>query len=250
MHTGTTARSPQGTIEVAVLIDGKPQPLYRRPGDGALFVAGTEGQPYALRVRNLQPSRVEVINSVDGRHTLKDEPGDTRENRGLVFAASSTGEFTGWRINADTTREFVFGAPERSVAAQATGSQANVGVIGFAAWREQSWHTYNSYSDLVPRGVACGSTGALATSAATAATMDSAIAVNSMATRGLGTGMGTEQADHVGSTTFTRISGEPDILIVSYDTREALDAMGITGPGEPSAFPGIGTGYEKYAATH
>jgi hypothetical protein len=241
MHTGTTARSPQGTIEVAILIDGKPQPLYRRPGDGALFVAGTEGQPYTLRVRNLQPSRVEVINTVDGRHTLKDEPGDSRENRGLVFVASSTGDFTGWRISADTTREFVFGAPDHSVAAQATGSQANVGVIGFAAWRELA-HVWHNYGGLTLRSTE-GNT------VPCAATMDS-FAVNDMATRSLGTGMGAEQADHVGSTTFTRTSGEPDILVVSYDTRAALDAMGITGPGEPSAFPGIGTGYEKYAAAH
>jgi hypothetical protein len=63
--------------------------------------------------------------------------------------------------------------------------------------------------------------------------------------RGLGTGIGEVQEDPVGRTTFER-DGEPDILTIGYDRIQALDAMGITGPPGPQAFPGSGTGYERY----
>jgi hypothetical protein len=225
MRIGTTVRSPQGTIEVSVLADGQALPLYRRPSDGAVFTAGVRGQAYALHVRNLTSGRAEVINTVDGRHTLKDEPGDAERNRGLVFAAESAGDFTGWRLNDAETRQFVFGAPDRSVAVQATGSAANTGVIGFAAYREYvNYGLHHAPVAFASAAATCGGSQA----------------------RGLGTGMGERQSDHVTSTSFTRVPGAPDILVIGYDTESALEAMGITGPAEPSAFPGAGTGYERY----
>lgn len=242
---GTIARNPVGTIEVSVLHGDSPQQIYRRI-DGALFVAGLPGLPYTLRVRNLTSGRIEVINTVDGRHTLKDEPGDSERNRGLIFAAHSTGAFTGWRLNNDETRQFVFGAPDRSVAAMATGSASNTGVIGFAAYRERELPAtaFASYGNSpILRGGGA--------SFAAAASFDSNMAskpAGDAAPRGLGTGMGERQSDHVGTTTFTRAAGSPDILVIGYDTEDALRAMGVMGPPEPSAFPGAGTGYEKYAA--
>ena len=236
MLTGTTARSPHGTVEASVLIGGIPQPVYRRT-DSALFVAGVPGSAYTLRIRNLTAGRIEVLTAVDGRNTLKDEPADHRASTGMVFGAHASGDFTGWRVSDDETREFLFGAPERSVAAAATGSAANAGVIGFAAYREREQPSYlrsepaafasaDFGGDLVTRG---GSKSA-------------------SASRGLGTGIGESQHDHVGRTSFTRASGEPDILVIGYDTTEALAAMGVLGPAEPQAFPGAGTGYEKYAS--
>ena len=243
MNIGTTVRSPQATVEVSVHIDGLALPLNRRPGDGAQIVAGTPGKAYKLLVRNLATSRAEVISTVDGRNTLCDEPGDTQQNRGLVFGAYSTGGFTGWRISDDEVREFVFGEPERSVAAQATGSAANVGVIGFAAYRERVHRSYTSpwnwqQPNVVPYTSEIN---------ASAATMDCiGTATASAAPRSLGTGIGERQADHVGHTAFNRADGGPDILVIGYDTAEVLAAMGVTGTAGPAAFPGIGTGYEQY----
>lgn len=233
MHAGTAARTPSGTIEVSVRIGATVQPLWKR-ADGMLFVAGSPGQAYTLHVRNLTGSRAEVINTVDGRHTLRDEPGDTSANRGLVFQANSSGEFTGWRLNDNETRQFVFGAPDRSVAAQATGSTTNVGVIGFAAYRERvsDWHA-PGYRGAAPVATADAAPGG--------ACLDSSVAL-----RSLGTGMGERQEDRVHRTSFTRALGEPDILVIGYDTEDVLREMGIMGPPEPAAFPGMGTGYEQY----
>lgn len=247
MRVGTSVQSPNSTIEVSVLIGGIPQELYSKYRDrSTLFVAGAAGQAYTLRVRNLVPGRVEVINTVDGRNTLKDEAGHANRNRGLVFTGYSTGEFTGWRVSSRETREFIFGSPDRSVAAQATGSAANVGVIGFASYRErESLHYHVDY-------MAGGYSGPPMDSAAGGSSVACASAGPGAqgVMRGLGTGIGKWQEDRVGSTSFTRAMTEAEILIIGYDTFEALTSMGITDPEEPAAFPAShrGTGYEWYAA--
>ena len=242
MHIGTTVTSPGATIEVSVLINGTAQPLYRRPGDGKVFVAGVPGRAYTLRVRNMGDRRIEVISTVDGRHTLKDEPGDTAACRGLVFDARSAGEFTGWRISDKETREFIFGSPAASVAAQATGSAANTGVIGFAVYRERDYPAAHR----AQRGYGTPLGARTVAVASAAASADSGIPATTMSGSTLGTGIGERREDRVGSTSFTRAYGEPDILVIGYDTEEVLRGRGILGPPEPDPFPGAGTGYEKY----
>lgn len=236
MFPGTTITSPAGSIEVSILIEGNPQLLYQPPS-GRAHVAGVPGKSYKLRVRNLTSRRVEIITAVDGRNTLKDEPADHTANRGLVVAAHSRGEFSGWRLNDTETREFIFGTPERSVTAQATGSAANTGVLGFATYREREWAS-TAYGG-----------GNIAT--ASAAIFDYS---GPMTPRGgglqssLGTGIGERREDRVGRTDFIRTQGAPDILVIGYDTEEVLRERGIIGPAEPVAFPGLGTGYERYAS--
>lgn len=234
MFVGKTVRSSRDTIEVAVLIGGVEQALYRRLVDGRVFVVGTPGQSYTLRVRNLTKGRIEVINTVDGRHTLDDEPGDAHANRGLVFRANSAGEFSGWRISDQQTREFVFGSPEHSIAARATGSTSNVGIIGFAVHVEQRSFDYGSTF----RGGGLESFGGTPKGGP----------VTRGATRGgsLGTGMGAIQEDSVGRTSFTRSHIDPDVLVIGYETEDVLREQGIFASAGPNAFPGVTTGYEKY----
>ena len=154
MYIGTTVESPNGTIQVSVLIDSTPQPLYRRPGDGKVFAAGIPGRAYTLRAVNLTRGRVEIVCAVDQRNTLQDEPADMRACGGMVVPAGGVWDNHGWRLNDSEVR--------------------------------------------------------------------------------------------VGRTSFTRV-GNPDVLVIGYDTEDRLRAQGILGPREPEAFPGAGTGYEKYA---
>ena len=230
MYVGTSVHSPRQTVEVAILVNDREQPLYRRPWDGKIFVAGQPGQAYRLQVRNLTARRIEVINTIDGRNSLRDEPGDAQLNTGLVFGATHTGCITGWRLNNSETAEFVFGTPGRSLAAQATGSPSNVGVIGFAIYREMDLSAY--LSPFATRGVPKDFS-----------TMGP--------TRGgsLGTGIGATQQDRVSTTTFTR-SGAPDILVIGYDVEEVLHQQGVfdLDPAEPNPFPGFETGYRRYQA--
>jgi hypothetical protein len=238
-----SAISPAGVLEVSVLAGGQPQDLYRR-ADGRMFAPGTPGTAYTLRVRNLLPVRTEVIVTVDGRHILEDEPGDPVSCHGMVLRAHETYDFRGWRVSDSETREFLFGEPALSVAAQATGTAANTGVIGFAAWREDTpWkHAYEPI--LRGRGP-----GGQSVPVAAAASADYAEEPGQHMNSGsLGTGIGASQADRVGRTTFRRADGTLDTLVIGYDTYAELVRRGIAGPAEPQAFPGAETGYAKYAS--
>jgi hypothetical protein len=244
MHAGTCARSPRRLIEVAVLAAGDRQPLYTRTYDGTLFAAGDPGTVYGLRVANLTSGRIEVVTTVDGRNTLKDEPGDARANGGFVIPAYGSCDFTGFRLDDGAVREFKFGSPvrtDRTVAAQASGSTANVGIFGFAAYAEyQSPYYGNSYLNVAVAAAAPATFGS--------GGLNSSIsAANSAGAPGgsIGTEMGEWREDRVNRTTFTR-TGDPDILLIRYDTPQALEALGILAPPGPDAFPGAGTGYEKY----
>lgn len=222
MYAGTSITSPGSLFAAEVLIGGMPQPLFTA-SDGYPYAAGEPGQAVQVRVRSLSGC-LEAALSVDGRDALEDQPADLFRSRGLVF----TGEYTfrGFRIDDDTTREFVLGSVAGSVADQA-GSAANTGVIGLAAWRERaaSFNYEIGYRGVEPAPVATASAGM-------------------MTTRSLGMHAGETRRDPVGRTTFER-DGSPDVLEIGYDTMAALDAMGIT-QRRPPAFPGRKTGYEAY----
>lgn len=231
MHYPTTIAGPGGTIEASVLIAGTPQSLYRR-ADGRMFVAGVPGSPYTVRVRNLTSARVEVILGIDGRHALSDDRADPHANRGMVLTPHQYYDFRGWRVSDAQTREFLFGNPATSVAAQA-GSTANIGVIGIAAWQERDYGL--EYASVATASAGHPQARGLAASG-----------FESHAAGSLGTGIGSYQDDRVVRTDFIRASGEPEILVIGYDTEAGLIRRGITFPADPDPFPGRTTGYENY----
>jgi hypothetical protein len=212
MYVGTEYETPDRTTRVEVLICDVPQRLYRRQDDGTLFVEAVIGAEYSVGVTNMAGGRVEVLLAVDGRNTQKDEPADLRNSRGLVVTGGNV--FRGWRRNHHSVNAFVFADPARSISAQATGDPSNVGVIGVAVYRERQ--------QAIPL---LGST-ALGYGRDTFGPK--------MERSSVGTGMGRPMDDHVGMTTFTRV-GDPTILVIRYDVREALSRMRLL---EPPAFPG------------
>lgn len=256
MRIGTAVQSPGGSIEVSVLINDVPQQLYRRPSDGKIFVAGRPGEVYKLRVRNLLSQRAEVLNTVDGMNTLREELGDLELSKGLVFPAKHESCFTGWRLNNEETRQFIFGSPAGSVADMAVQTTENTGVIGFGVYKERVWrpgksgqslHYGRLSSSLPPAGGGASPAEGVTTIASNNAQADVTEAAVAMASPspGLATHIGEKQYDPVRPTTFSR-SGTPDVLVIGYDTEEAL--RDIMGAPEPNPFPGMGiTGYDRYA---
>lgn len=223
----TTWATPAGTIEASVLTAGARLPFYCR-ADGRPFIAGVPGRVYTVSVRNRSNVRVEVILTVDGRHVLRDEPGAVHACQGLVIPAGGSHEFPGWQFDNASAGQFTFADPSVSVAAIATGSAANTGVIGLAVHREQQPAAYAT-ADCLPRAMA-------------------PVAVAAAAGGSLGTGIGETVASPLDRTTFTRDGNPPDILVIGYDTEEALRARAMITPPDPDAFPGTGTGYRRYQA--
>ncbi len=219
------------TMEVSVLVNGQRQPIYRRQRDSQPFVEGLWGQPYVLEVRNLTSARVEILNSVDGRNTLRDEEADLRLNRGMIISPHDVWTITGWRIDDNNTGQFVFSDPTQSVEQIATGAHRNTGIFGFALYAEYVQPVYRG-------GTYRGGGGSLGVPKG---------ALESAGSGDMGTRMGDIQLDTVGRTNFNRASSEPaEVLTVQYRSRDWLERYGIIVPDEPQAFPGSQTGYGAY----
>lgn len=250
MESSTIAQTTTERFSAQVLSNGIPQKLYRRPWDGKFFVVGTPNLSYSLEVSNNSDRRIEVITTIDGRHVLKDEPGDVHRCRGLVIEPRTKYEFRGWRLNDADSNAFVFSGVPEAIATQATGSASNVGVIGFAVHFERTprdtprapmlrgggLHAAENYARLLSEPPA--TRGGLES-------MDGGLEAIGFEPS-IGTGMGESQHDPVGHTMFTRDGKEPQTLAIGYDTEQNLRARGIIVPPEPNPFPGKDTGYSAY----
>lgn len=219
----------------AIEVDGVAQPIITDT-DGTHFVEAVIGKEYELVIKNtLSDNRIEVLTSIDGRDTLKDQPASIQNGSGMVVPAGAPYRVTGWRVNDNETLPFVFvdASSGLAVAEQATGTRENVGVIGVAV--------YNEYVPIRPVGP-----------------MDQMKKTRgwpdmprvSYAAESVGTGMGSKiQHDPVGHTTFKRSGEKAKVIMVQYRTRQWLQDHGILSSEYPQAFidaPQNETGYRAF----
>ena len=249
--------SPQGSFMAGVIIKSKLAHIYEtRPGE--YWIAGEPGAAFAVEVENLG-SRLEVLCSIDGRNTLKDEEASWDKNTGLVIPAYGRYKFAVWRQDLDGGREFVFGTDiTDSVVSQVGGDTSNAGVIGLASWQEKRMQrplppTYDSY----PTTYRMGASGQSVTAGSLSVGNEAAPVASASAgptldmNMDMSTSIGAYKSDHLGTTSFTRGAG-PDILLIRYASLEALKAAGIAVYHGPDAFPGSSTspasGYEQLSS--
>jgi hypothetical protein len=220
MYAGTGFNVQGTTLRVEVRANGHALPLWQRPGDGQLFVAGRGGQEFIIQVENNSYGNLLVVPAIDHRSVLEDKPADVN-GMGQIIPAHTHYVFSGWRQDENTTRPFVFTFPERSVALQAEGRNAVTGVIGLAVYSEDV--PYPVQRDYF--GGDDAERGEFTVSAATASVG-----------RDLGTGIGSrEQYSPVRPGSFRR--GGMSLARLLYASEESLHAAGLMGPPEPSAFP-------------
>jgi hypothetical protein len=225
---------------VAIEVDGKRLPIYSH--NGHYYITGQPGKKYTIAVNCFNSKRVEVVESIDGRDVLKDQPANL-SNSGMVIQGMWLNR--GWRINDNEIREFEFGNVEGSIAAQAGGSTSNVGVIGVAIFAEKESVNYWRYD----RGTYYGRIESKTLTSSFSAGDQLRGFVPASAAPDLGTHMGEKREDKVGHTEFKRASSIPSFQVeIQYRSREWLTAngIGIEPSALPSAFPGSETGYEKY----
>ena len=182
--------------------------------------------------------QVEAVLSVDQRDTLIDKPARL-SNSGMLVRPSSSTTFHGWRRDDGTVREFVFGAPDLSIAAQATGKTAGVGVIGVAVFRKRERTVYPSYGGFE------GSFEAMRSPV----TMGDGLTKGGGATRSanLGTGAGSVVSSNVSRVRFERSSAAPQIIVIGYNTEEWLREQGLMIPAEPEPFLPEPSQFDQYA---
>ena len=112
---------------------GTTLPAYQH--DGKLYVAGTPGHRYGVRLVNRTGMRILAVLSVDGVNAISGETADPDQS-GYVLGAFDSTEVDGWRKSLAQIAQFNFTALSDSYAAR-TGRPANVGVIGVAVFREK-----------------------------------------------------------------------------------------------------------------
>ena len=206
-------------------------PEMRHRGD--LWVAGTPGHRYAVRLTNTTSERVLVVLSVDGVNAVTGQTASPSQT-GYVLDPWQTTEVAGWRKSMDDIAQFVFTDLPDSYAAR-TGRPRDVGVVGIAVFREKHRVVYQPLPPPVAYPEARDEAGAssnreMAKAAAPAAQSraDSAAEADAMARQRLGTGHGQREWAPVGRTDFERATRSPSqVTQLRYDDTETLIAMGV-----------------------
>jgi hypothetical protein len=129
------AHADTAPVDLQVVDRETGQPLRVWPHDGRLFVAGSPGDRYSLRVTNQTDSRVLVVMSVDGVNILTGETAGYGQ-RGYIFGPHESYDLNGWRKSLTEVADFTFDRLSKSYAAL-TGRPEDVGVIGIAVFDEK-----------------------------------------------------------------------------------------------------------------
>jgi len=196
-----------------------------------MYILGTIGQRYLIKVRNQTPQRIEVVASVDGRDVI-DGQSAAFSKRGYVVNPYGDLTIDGYRLSQQAVAAFRFSSVPRSYAAQ-TGSARDVGVIGVAVFPERYPMPYWPVPVPQRRAVPPGSYDGPADNAekseeAPRAPNAGAIGMAPPPRPGLGTEFAEEHASHVHAVPFERASSTPAaVFTVHYNDRAGLVALGI-----------------------
>lgn len=207
---------------------------------GKLYVAGTPGHRYSVRLSNRSGGRVLAVLSVDGVNAVSGQTANP-DQTGYVLAPFESTEISGWRKNLDEVAQFNFTALPNSYAAR-TGRPANVGVIGVAVFTERVpvWRQREEIAreaappapasapmDAQAQHAAAANAGAARSLPAQPAAPAKAEGLARHDER-LGTGHGAREYAHVDTTTFERASPRPaETVAIWYDSYANLVAQGI-----------------------
>jgi hypothetical protein len=224
--------------------------------DGKLFIAGTPGHRYAVRLYNRSGARVLTVLSVDGINAITGQTANPQQS-GYVLDAYQSTEVDGWRKDMSEIAQFNFTALDNSYATR-TGRPANVGVIGVAVFREKP-PVWRERDDKISMGEAPSQP--YAADAATAASpppasnaTERAKSTNAPAGAAkdygglaaqrpipkpeetLGTGHGARESSYASYTTFERAGSKPDeVDSIWYDSYRNLIARGVISQPRPVA---------------
>ena len=238
-------------LDLAVVDRDSGQTLPTYTSGGKLYVAGTPGHRYSVRLTNRSGARVLAVLSVDGVNAVSGQTANPNQT-GYVLDAWQSTEIAGWRKNLDEIAQFNFTALPNSYAAR-TGRPANVGVIGVAVFTERvpEWREREAIADAAPPPSSVPAPAQSEAAGAMDAAKPAARAQESLAksaapmrrAESLGTGHGAREFAHVDQTDFERATRTPaETLAIRYDSYANLVAQGIIerpiARRDPQPFPG------------
>jgi hypothetical protein len=251
------ARSGPWSVE---LVDESGAVLPSYFHDGRVYVLGSLGRRYLVRVRNGSPRRVEVVVSVDGRDVIDGRPASFSK-RGYLVSPWGEVLIDGYRLSEAAVASFRFATVPRSYAAR-MGDARDVGVIGVAVFPEREVlrrpppppyvpyaspggppeasrsedHAARADAAPAPLSAPPPSAGHAQAAPSPAPALEGAERSRKVERPGLGTEFGEERESRVVEVAFERARPQPDaVLALRYDDRAGLLALGIDvdrrGPG-------------------
>jgi hypothetical protein len=237
-----------GSAGAAALVDvtvvnratGERVPVYAHRG--RIYVPGTPGAKYSLRITNKTGERVLAVASVDGINVITGETANPGQS-GYVLDPWGSVDISGWRKSMSEVAAFVFTSLPDSYAAR-TDRPGNVGVIGVAAFREYQPPRRRPLDLQQPEQLSGPRSEANEAERPDAGSTAARILPDaSKREEKLGTGHGEREASWASWTDFRRASDHPaELVSIWYDSRSNLIARGII-PGrpyaEPNPFPGF-----------
>ena len=232
-------------LDLAVVDRDTGETLRTYRDHGKLYVAGTPGHRYSVRLTNRTGGRVMTVLSVDGVNAVTGQTASPDQS-GYVLDPWQSTEIAGWRKSDNEIAQFNFTTLPDSYAAR-TGRPANVGVIGVAVftervpvWRQREDEIARAEPPAPPLQTTKDNSareqdsmaGGAARPAAAPAQAESQPADKAGALakseKRLGTGHGAREYSHIESTTFDRASRRPaEQLAIWYDSYKNLVAQGI-----------------------
>ena len=220
-----------GTLADVTLYDRDArQSLRMYSGDGQVYVAGTPGSEYTIRIRNRSSIDLLAVVSVDGVNAISGETAEPSQS-GYVIPARGYLEIKGWRKSLDRIAAFYFTDLGDSYAAR-TGRPDNVGVIGVALFKRKA------EPPMELEGRASRRQGPAADSAASGAMPEAKSAERAAPEPSLGTGHGRSETSHARYVQFEREADTPnEIVAIRYDSRANLVALGIIPAPRPRHTP-------------
>lgn len=230
-------------VDVQVKVEGRSAPLYFRPGtwDRHYFEA-FKGQNYSLVVRNNSDRRVGVLIAVDGLNVVNGERTSLANNELMyILEAHEQADIRGWRTSLDEVRRFVFVDEQRSYAERTGQANGDMGWIRVLSFREVEprWgqrYKGREYNYNEPRSRSEDSRGNLDSPAPQAARPEagerSRLQAEGESMPGRddsnpGTGWGRRQNDRVERTQFRAAAQATDHMVMRYEYRSGLQAIGI-----------------------
>ena len=216
-------------VDVDLIDRDTGQWLPETPFRGDIWVAGTPGHRYAVRLTNTSSERVLVVLSVDGVNAVTGQTARPSQ-AGYVLGPWQSTEVAGWRKSLDDVAQFVFTDLPDSYAAR-TGRPRNVGVVGIAVFREAPrpmTYEYEAPPAPIANGAARDEARAAAPPQSRAKAAAESDALRSAQPQRLGTGHGAREWSRVEHTDFVRASRSPSqVTELRYDDYDTLLAIGV-----------------------
>jgi hypothetical protein len=251
-QVGRDFAAEKGPIAVEVKVSGRATPLYL-PSDrpDRWYLEARKGQKYEIRVRNTTGERVGFVLAVDGLNAIDGRLSQNAASEPMyVLEPHADATIKGWRRSMDQVARFVFVDEPRSYAERTGQGNGDLGWIRVTAFHEvwtgqRTWGSirapYRDGDDSRARAEEKQSPPPSAAPApearrqqANGQDIQGESSREPVADANPGTGWGPNQRDRVRTVDFTPRSHAAAQVILRYEYKPALVAMGIL-PWRPAA---------------